>query len=123
MFVTWGNPWFPHEPPPSSRYRAWTASGLPAGKAGLRPSTVARGRDVSGTTSGRTSENVRPISSFEQLGRVARPQPAGGVPVRAAALPTEEQAPQPERHEQHPSRTLCSPLPVVLEEEAEVPAQ
>ena len=33
--TTWGNPWFPHEPPPSSRGTV-NRNCLPAGKAGLR---------------------------------------------------------------------------------------
>ena len=34
--LSWGNPWFPHEPPPS-RVSQSLAACLPAGKAGLRP--------------------------------------------------------------------------------------
>ena len=40
-YTTWGNPWFPHDPSfcvPRGR----TSRGLPAGKAGLRPPSLAR---------------------------------------------------------------------------------
>src|SRR5664279_468774 len=33
---TWGNPWFPHEPPPSSQFTEALSARLPAGQAGLR---------------------------------------------------------------------------------------
>src|SRR5918994_173408 len=52
---SWGNPWFPHEPPPSSRCTARSESGLPAGKARLRP-RLRRGWHDLWATRWRTSE-------------------------------------------------------------------
>ena len=41
---TWGKPCFPHEPPSSGSRTESRASGLPAGKAGLRPRRLGTGR-------------------------------------------------------------------------------
>ena len=41
--VTWVNPWFPHEPPPSAQFTEAFAPRLPPGKARLRRQAIAHG--------------------------------------------------------------------------------
>jgi hypothetical protein len=49
-FTAWGNPWFPHEPPPSAPCTDFTGIGLPAGEAGLRPRCARHGSMENATT-------------------------------------------------------------------------
>ena len=100
--ANWGNPWFPHESPPSPHGIA-RACGLPAGKAGLRPpwriASISQGRPASSGSEEAVEPGLRPsaltlraklssasraLATLSEAGRPTRRRQARGSPATAA---------------------------------------
>jgi hypothetical protein len=82
----WGNPWFPHGPPPPPQRRGRPAAGLPAGKAGLRPqSRIHWSSPADPPTSARGQEELAAVSETDVSRCLARGHGRSGQAAAATS--------------------------------------